>query len=497
MKKVFYTAIAILGLANLTIAQVPSYVPSQNLKGWWGFNGNANDATVNGNNGTVNGAALSLDRSGMSNSAYLFNGTNNYIGLPLATGNISNSNQFTISYWINPITINGTKTIFSHWITGGSNENTPAGFYTNISDTSIFTNYIVGFGVGSYKKIIPNSWYNVVIIYDGTQSVNTNRQKLYINGLLQNLDFQCLYCSSNIPPNIGSIASYTSIGARLINNNWTEFFNGSIDDIGIWNRALTQLEVTALYRGCSDTIITQPSNISGNKGSNKTFSFIHSGTGNSYQWQSNSVALGWQNVPNSNQYMGTTTNSLTVNGLSVSNHNQLFRVITSKSGCLDTSNIVTLIVSDIATDSLRLLDLVADSMDNIITVTNLKTDTTNKGNTIRQLQTDLANKHDTLYVGSNITTDTLKISIRTGIVNTSLVINSLKVYPNPAATLLNIELEKPGYYIAKLSSVIGQTLVTPTSGSIDISNLSNGVYLLTIYDSNNKLISTNKVLIVK
>jgi hypothetical protein len=71
------------------------------------------------------------------------------------------------------------------------------------------------------------------------------------------------------------------------------------------------------------------------------------------------------------------------------------------------------------------------------------------------------------------------------------------VFPNPAATTLNIELDKPGNYIAKLSGITGQTIVTPTSGSIDISSLANGVYILTLFDLNNKLISTNKISIIK
>jgi hypothetical protein len=36
------------------MAQVPSYVPTNGLVGWWPFNGNANDESGNGNNGTVN-----------------------------------------------------------------------------------------------------------------------------------------------------------------------------------------------------------------------------------------------------------------------------------------------------------------------------------------------------------------------------------------------------------------------------------------------------------
>jgi hypothetical protein len=85
----------------------------------------------------------------------------------------------------------------------------------------------------------------------------------------------------------------------------------------------------------------------------------------------------------------------------------------------------------------------------------------------------------------------------TNISSISSTVNSLKVYPNPASTLLHIDFEKPGYYTAKLSSVAGQSVISPTTGTIDIAALANGVYILTIFDYNNKLISTNKVAIVK
>ncbi len=330
----------LLGTILNANAQVPSYLPKDSLKGWWPFNGNANDESGNGNNGTVSGAAISLDRFGISNSAYLFNGTNNYIGLPLSAGKIANSKQFTISYWINPKSINGIKTVFSHWIVGSSAQNTPAGFYTNITDTNIFSNYIVGYGVGSFKKININNWYNVVIIYDGTQLVKTDRQKLYIDGVLQNLDFQCSFCSSNIPPTIGTIASSTSIGARLINSSWTEFFDGSIDDIAIWNRALTQNEITKLYIGCNKTITQEPVN-QGMFTGNATFTCATNDTLVNYQWQSD-LGMGWNNLSNAGQYSGTTSNSLQVSNVTSNNNNQKFRCIT-KGNCLtDTTNEVTL-----------------------------------------------------------------------------------------------------------------------------------------------------------
>ena len=80
MKKILF--ISILVLCSVfhaplsSIAQVPTYVPTSGLVGWWPFNGNANDESGNGNNGTVNGATLTSDRFGEVNKAYSFDGSN-------------------------------------------------------------------------------------------------------------------------------------------------------------------------------------------------------------------------------------------------------------------------------------------------------------------------------------------------------------------------------------------------------------------------------------
>ena len=60
-----------LGVLNAH-SQLPSYVPTNGLVGYWPFNGNANDESGNGNNGTVNGAVLTNDRFGNTDKAYSF-----------------------------------------------------------------------------------------------------------------------------------------------------------------------------------------------------------------------------------------------------------------------------------------------------------------------------------------------------------------------------------------------------------------------------------------
>src|SRR5271170_1089907 len=78
-----------------TIAQAQSFL-TNGLVAYYPFSGNANDASGNGNNGTVYGASLTTDRLGNSNSAYSFDGIGNYI----STADINLSEEATISVWV-------------------------------------------------------------------------------------------------------------------------------------------------------------------------------------------------------------------------------------------------------------------------------------------------------------------------------------------------------------------------------------------------------------
>jgi len=89
---------------------IPSYVPSSGLVGWWPFTGNAIDSSGNGNNGTVNGAVLVADRFGNINRAYNFDGTSSFISVSNnQTINFQSGNQFTFSYWINAASLSSNQ----------------------------------------------------------------------------------------------------------------------------------------------------------------------------------------------------------------------------------------------------------------------------------------------------------------------------------------------------------------------------------------------------
>ena len=157
--------------AQIIIAQVPSYVPTNGLVAYYPFNGNANDESGNGNNGILlNGISLTSDRYSVLNSAYYVDGVNclNSRGITLPVS-MNNSNEYSISIWYKVNDVNkSNQTILStnpHNIIS-LNYNHPQspnliGGY--IGDGA---NWIVG-GWGNqntFQQADYTLWHNVVIV---------------------------------------------------------------------------------------------------------------------------------------------------------------------------------------------------------------------------------------------------------------------------------------------------------------------------------------------
>ena len=112
MRKLLLSALfALFSLS--TFAQIPTYVPANGLVGWWPFNGNANDESGNGNNGTVNVATLTSDRFGVVNKAYSFDGLSNEILIPNQLLNLGV--DFTISCWMSSSDITKIQQCLFSW----------------------------------------------------------------------------------------------------------------------------------------------------------------------------------------------------------------------------------------------------------------------------------------------------------------------------------------------------------------------------------------------
>jgi len=216
-------------------------IPTDSLIAWYSFNGNANDYSGKGNNGTNNGATLTTDRFGNSNSAYSFNGTSNYINVP----SLNNIQYFPVTYsvWVKTVGLvtnlfmgspgwGGFNAIIGRDASGNTTEGLLALSKLIPPSTLTLDNkiwYYTGATSANYDYTPPlNTWIHIVYTSDGSQS------KLYVNGALyQTIAFTATQ-NANINFNIGSG------GGR-------GFWNGLIDDIRIYKRTLSDLEIQSLY----------------------------------------------------------------------------------------------------------------------------------------------------------------------------------------------------------------------------------------------------------
>ena len=149
MKKRWIYLIIVLVFNSLAVI---GQIPTNGLICYYPFNGNANDESNNGNDGTVYGASLTYDKDGNPNSAYYFDGINDYIDCGNNPIIKRCSTSYTVCFWINltdyssgvlsSILSNRYKDLND--ITTGSEINIWGKYYTTHSDI-----------YNQYKKISP------------------------------------------------------------------------------------------------------------------------------------------------------------------------------------------------------------------------------------------------------------------------------------------------------------------------------------------------------
>jgi hypothetical protein len=281
MKTKLLMIVFIAVLSAINAQNVPSYVPKTGLVGWWPFNGNANDESGNGNHGVVNGVTLSVDRSGKSNGAYQF-GTNKWIAV---NDNPSfRPSTITLAAWVK---IDGAANQYPIFYKGQYEVYSFEANALRIKQNSQCASYM-GWGwvpLDTYKNNYTydyEKWHFVVGCFDGSSV------KLYIDNILVQ-DFKTTISTIDNCSNVGE-------GFKIgrYHNSSTSFFNGKIDDFAVWNRALTQEEITNLYRGttCTTPLATiTPKGATSFISGGSTELTATTGTNYTYEWYLNKVVL--------------------------------------------------------------------------------------------------------------------------------------------------------------------------------------------------------------
>ena len=233
------TAKSLLGILTITAAltvqvQAQSYL-TKGLVAYYPFNGDALDASVNGNNGTVNGAVFQT--YGDANKLALsFNGTaSTYVQVPESTF-LEPTNEITISLWCK-----GLPGQYEGTILRKAGNCSPGYFIRFVGAGTNIPSFMIdpysgcpgGQGIASFLACTGTDWQNLIATY----SVSNGLIKTYENGVL--------IASTPYTIAMGNSGDLFIGGATIHEHDCG--FAGLINEVRIYNRALSDSEVQQLY----------------------------------------------------------------------------------------------------------------------------------------------------------------------------------------------------------------------------------------------------------
>ena len=228
---IFNTALTAAEITTLYSAQNTSPAVVNQRVASYSFNGSGLDSSVYANHGTLSNVKLTTDRFGYGSKAYEFNGKNSSIK---ASNNAAlNSPTTTVSFWVkvNALPVTGEAFLLSY---GGWQERLKISLPAH--GKVVFSTNNVGTGnsdmdAGDGNALAVGVWKHVVMTHDGT------KDKIFIDGVKK--------AEKAVVGNLKSTVNPLGIGYDPLDN--TNYFNGAIDEVQIYNYSFTEGEVTALY----------------------------------------------------------------------------------------------------------------------------------------------------------------------------------------------------------------------------------------------------------
>jgi hypothetical protein len=209
-------------------------VPIDGLVAWWPFQGDVEDASGNGHNGTIYGATLIEDRFGNPNSAYSFDG-GDYISVPDSSDFTLGLSSFTIACWaeFNSFGADGGYYLMGH--SEGPGDTDKWIFWLGNSGISFVATQPgsdwIGLGSATFEL---NTWYHVAVRRDGSE----------LTAFVDGMPIGTASMSSSIPDPGASFLIGTAEFDRP-----NRPFRGQIDDVLWYNRALSDSEILGLHDG--------------------------------------------------------------------------------------------------------------------------------------------------------------------------------------------------------------------------------------------------------
>jgi len=210
------------GYSNDVEINIINLIPTDGLLAYYPFNGNANDESGNGHNGEVIGSVLTTDRFGRSDMAYYFNGSNSYINSELDVS----ETDYTLSLWFK--TNCNSCGIYSVVSGAGAHDR-----HVYLNSGNIYARIYSEETIHGANIYSDDQWHHVVHEY----SSDIGGQRIYVDG---KLEAKGTKSNSNF-----TWQTHIRIGYSV--QAYYDYFNGSIDDVRIYNRALSEDEINTLF----------------------------------------------------------------------------------------------------------------------------------------------------------------------------------------------------------------------------------------------------------
>lgn len=217
------------------LAQIPSYVPVNGLLSYYPFNGNGNDLSPFNNHLTNNGAAPTADRFGNPNAAYDFDGISSFLTRTNPSYTFNSTSTFTVSFWYKRVNTASLGIPIMHATTASGNFVWI--FQLASLNMQFGTNKQGSAWIWAQSTTTTDVWTHIVMVYNAGQMTLYKDNVAAATGTFNHTSVS----STTLPLLIGK-----GVGGS--------HFYGQIDDIGIWNRALSQCEINDLY--ASSTTLT-------------------------------------------------------------------------------------------------------------------------------------------------------------------------------------------------------------------------------------------------